>query len=410
MDSNARTVNLESSFDYWLKRAKETITTKEKIEKAPEIELLDELSRSAYELSKPELNVQQKYLDLLWSIFEKYFYIKYEVHVKQRPMAEVMKDIEKKSVEPWRFEGIKEILTSLEKFALIKQYLNGSELRPLWLFAKKAELLECPLIYFRGGAGIADLNEEMLDVLRIYINNGGFIYIDDESGASNWMENRTFIHKLSGQIEMDEVAKQQLKRLTQDDKLVPGFELVGNEPEPFHPYTYINFTIPEQSHVRLRVFNKLGLLIREYDLGELNSGSYNDRKMAPKWDCKNQKGEDVGSGIYFIQMEAGIFKKTKYFTVDKLRYLDNTHPLFSAFERFDKVPMGYQPIHDRPYGNAAFGFFVGEHLAIFYNEGNIVTAGQDDSRDAARKEATGKWLTNVIVYALTQPTGIAARQ
>jgi hypothetical protein len=410
MDSNSRTINLESSFSFWLKQAKETITSKERVEKTPESELLDELARAAYELTRPELNKEQKYIDLLQEIIDNYFFRKYEFHIKGRAAADVQKDAEKKSFEAWRQEGLKEVLTTLEKLPAIKKYVDGTELQPLWKFAKKAEILECPIISFRGGAGVASINDEMVEILHTYINNGGFIYIDDGSQDDDYKENRNFIHKVTGQILMDDVAKQQFKRLAQDDKSVPGYDLLGNDPEPFHPYTYIQFSIPEQSRVYIRIFNKLGLLIREYDLGELMSGSYADRKSALKWDCKDQKGQDVGSGVYFCQMEAGLFKETRQITVDNLRYLDNTNPLYSAYERFDNVPMGYMPIGYRPYGNAAFGYYVGDHLAIVYNEGNEVTSGMGDSYNAAKKESCGKWLTNIIVFALTQPTGIAARQ
>jgi hypothetical protein len=273
--------------------------------------------------------------------------------------------------------------------------------------------MESPMLYMFGYVGVAQINDDMLEVLRTYLHNGGFLWMDDGTtgeGDIQWMENRMFIQKLIGRKETDEMTKQVFKRLSQDDKDVPGYNLIGNEPEPFHPWTYIYFNLPEQSRVYIRIFNKLGIPVRDFDLGELLSGAYADKKTGLKWDCKDQKGEDVGSGSYFFQMEAGLFKKTKQFTVSDLRMLDKSHPLYSSFYRMDKVPIGYTPIGPRPYGNETFGYFIGDHLAIVYNEGNEVIAGTADTKDAAQKEACSKWMTNIIVFAVTQPTGIVSRR
>lgn len=79
------------------------------------------------------------------------------------------------------------------------------------------------------------------------------------------------------------------------NKPVPTeFLLQQNYPNPFNPYTNIKFEIPEQSSVKLIIYNVLGKEIAEIADGEFSAGTYSF-----KWDAGS-----FSSGIYFLQMDA----------------------------------------------------------------------------------------------------------
>ena len=90
-----------------------------------------------------------------------------------------------------------------------------------------------------------------------------------------------------------------------------SFALGQNYPNPFNPETWIPYHIKEDRLVTIRIYNASGKLVRELDLGFKSSGSYIARHKAAYWDGRNLHGEEVASGIYFYELEAGQFNATR---------------------------------------------------------------------------------------------------
>ena len=80
-----------------------------------------------------------------------------------------------------------------------------------------------------------------------------------------------------------------------------SYELEQNYPNPFNPNTTIEFSIPEQSFVKLEVFNTLGEKVITLVSEELNAGSYKY-----DWNAAN-----LPSGIYYYSLIADGFVKTR---------------------------------------------------------------------------------------------------
>ncbi len=78
--------------------------------------------------------------------------------------------------------------------------------------------------------------------------------------------------------------------------------LEQNYPNPFNPATEIHFQLPveEQQTIQLAVYNLLGQCIRVLQQGMKSSGYY-----AIPWDGKDDAGQVVGSGVYFIRLQSG---------------------------------------------------------------------------------------------------------
>ncbi|MGB5530867.1 MAG: FlgD immunoglobulin-like domain containing protein [Ignavibacteriaceae bacterium] len=91
-----------------------------------------------------------------------------------------------------------------------------------------------------------------------------------------------------------------------NDIHIPGnFNLSQNYPNPFNPSTMTKVIVKEQSKIQITIYNVLGKEIKTLLNENLPSGEY-----PIEWNGKDNEGNDLPGGIYFIQMIAGDYKKT----------------------------------------------------------------------------------------------------
>jgi hypothetical protein len=89
--------------------------------------------------------------------------------------------------------------------------------------------------------------------------------------------------------------------------------LLGSYPNPFNPETLISFQISaDYQNVTVDIYNIKGQKIRSLVNGEYSAGTH-----SVVWNGKDDKGLDVGSGIYFYQMKTDEFTATKKLTLMK---------------------------------------------------------------------------------------------
>ena len=81
--------------------------------------------------------------------------------------------------------------------------------------------------------------------------------------------------------------------------------LLQNYPNPFNPETWIPYQLANDTYVTLNIYDQSGHIVRTLDIGHQGSGVYRDKANAAYWDGRNQNGEPVTSGNYYIQLEAG---------------------------------------------------------------------------------------------------------
>jgi len=84
------------------------------------------------------------------------------------------------------------------------------------------------------------------------------------------------------------------------------FALVQNAPNPFNPLTTIAYQLPETAHVSIRVYSVAGRLVTTLRDRVEEAG-----RRSVVWDGTNDRGEHVGSGVYFCSMSAGEFTDHK---------------------------------------------------------------------------------------------------
>jgi len=88
-------------------------------------------------------------------------------------------------------------------------------------------------------------------------------------------------------------------------------QLFQNYPNPFNPETWIPFSLSKPEHVKIKIFNSAGRLVRTLELGDKEPGAYTNREKAAYWDGRNDNGETVASDAYFTVIEAGEFRDLK---------------------------------------------------------------------------------------------------
>ena len=86
-----------------------------------------------------------------------------------------------------------------------------------------------------------------------------------------------------------------------DDNALRSYRLEQNYPNPFNPTTNIQFTIPHAGDVTIRVYNMVGQQVAELVNDYRAMGTYNI-----VWNVEN-----IPSGVYFYQIQSGVFKQTK---------------------------------------------------------------------------------------------------
>ncbi len=76
--------------------------------------------------------------------------------------------------------------------------------------------------------------------------------------------------------------------------------LIQNFPNPFRTHTRIEYGIPKDSYVTLKVYNIEGQIVSMLESGYRKAGYH-----CVEWNGKNGEGERVSRGIYFYKLEVG---------------------------------------------------------------------------------------------------------
>jgi hypothetical protein len=87
----------------------------------------------------------------------------------------------------------------------------------------------------------------------------------------------------------------------EDEEIIPlTTRLHRNYPNPFNPSTTIAFDLAKTSDLSLIIYNVLGQKVTS-----LYNGSKEAGRHQVTWDGTNKFGQQVGTGVYFVEMKAG---------------------------------------------------------------------------------------------------------
>ncbi|MCX8056196.1 MAG: T9SS type A sorting domain-containing protein [Ignavibacteria bacterium] len=91
------------------------------------------------------------------------------------------------------------------------------------------------------------------------------------------------------------------------DVMVKDYQLYQNYPNPFNPTTEIQFALPKQDYVTLKVYDVLGKEISTLIEGDLQPGVYKVKFDAGK----------LSTGVYYYRLTSGSFSQTKKMMIIK---------------------------------------------------------------------------------------------
>ena len=91
------------------------------------------------------------------------------------------------------------------------------------------------------------------------------------------------------------------------------YVLEQNYPNPFNPTTTIEYSLPLDKKISLRIYDMMGRVVRTLVEDQVQSAG----RYKVQWDGLNQRGTRVSSGVYFYALEFGNFKKTRSMTLLK---------------------------------------------------------------------------------------------
>ena len=145
-------------------------------------------------------------------------------------------------------------------------------------------------------AAFADLSRS--NVVEV----GDFIEISVYDKTGNLVSQPTVRTVTAAQI------NQTFLSVTLDPRRMPNVTaLLQNYPNPFNPETWIPYQLNEGGQVNINIFDTHGRLVRALDIGYREAGFHLDRSRAAYWDGRNIRNEQVASGVYFYQIQAGAF-------------------------------------------------------------------------------------------------------
>lgn len=154
--------------------------------------------------------------------------------------------------------------------------------------------------------GAAVVQSEVVDINAYIVGNTGEVefvkYYGDRSPLQTLSEYVVF-NPQSGQNELGKIELSQdpnyyFVSFREDDAndIPPAFNIV-NFPNPFNPSTTINYSIPNDTNVKLCIFNVKGQKVTTLVKEAQTAGSHN-----AVWNGTDNHGKKVSSGIYFYKI------------------------------------------------------------------------------------------------------------
>lgn len=89
--------------------------------------------------------------------------------------------------------------------------------------------------------------------------------------------------------------------ITNINEIPDKYSLGQNYPNPFNPETRINFSLPEQTDVKISVYNTSGKMVQVFDMKNKEAGSH----------YVMFNGLNLASGVYYYKMETNSFTDTR---------------------------------------------------------------------------------------------------
>jgi hypothetical protein len=152
------------------------------------------------------------------------------------------------------------------------------------------------------GGGNTFLYQAYLGRVQVSGGNSFDVFVDDSAvqvGTTNTLTgniDRTWYDGVS----FTELGNGSVVSVSEERNVPREFVLSQNYPNPFNPMTTIDFSLPEDGFVVLKVYNLLGQEVATLAREEISAGSHRI----------NWNAQDLPSGVYFYNITVGKYSKT----------------------------------------------------------------------------------------------------
>jgi hypothetical protein len=168
-----------------------------------------------------------------------------------------------------------------------------------------------PATNLRSSSSKADLPDRNLLGYRIYQGTHPIHDIMDPSihvYDLTDLVNATYTFKVSALYTEGESAPSNTITISgNNDPVVPTVTaLNGNYPNPFNPSTVVSYSVSKAGLVTLEIYNSLGQKVNTLVNKRVEAGNY-----TVTWNGTDDKGNPLGSGLYFYKMKSGNYSSTK---------------------------------------------------------------------------------------------------
>ena len=154
---------------------------------------------------------------------------------------------------------------------------------------------------------IIDSSDSEIDVAMAGIEAGYIYCLMETNGerAAQYIGQKPELKPISRQSYIDNVdnilsnllTERKIIKDSSDDDISKFPELVGNYPNPFNPETAIRFSIPEESTIKIDIYNLKGQKVKTI-LNERMEKGYHEAV----WKGLDSTGKSAGSGVYFFRL------------------------------------------------------------------------------------------------------------
>ncbi len=98
-----------------------------------------------------------------------------------------------------------------------------------------------------------------------------------------------------------------VKVQAQNDEILTGYYLAQNYPNPFNPTTWIEFNLPKDEFVTLKIYTVDGRLVKTL----VENTHFVAGRHRLSWDGTDESGARVASGVYIYKIKAGKFEVSR---------------------------------------------------------------------------------------------------
>ncbi len=92
-----------------------------------------------------------------------------------------------------------------------------------------------------------------------------------------------------------------------DDSYEPeSHQIIQSYPNPFNASTQIEFAVFQSGQTTLSIFNGRGQEVKTLIWGQVEAGEY-----VASWDGRNERRDNLPSGVYFVRLQSGSLSETQ---------------------------------------------------------------------------------------------------